>query len=80
MPRDVDKELIEIFCEIFHFKSKEEARLATSHTTPNWDSFNGLNLVLAVEKKFELNLSMAELNQFKSFNTVCEVVEKNING
>ena len=79
MTSDTEKKLLGIFKRIFNFDNEQLARVSTVENTPNWDSFNGLNVVLEIEDQFNLSLSMAELNRCVSFQAILSVIEKKIN-
>ena len=78
MSCEIETRLLEIFREILNLEL-DTARLSTVENTDNWDSFNGLNLVLRVEEMFDLSLSMYELNKCRSFHSILTIVKKKLN-
>ena len=58
------------------------ANKLTSDSSPesieNWDSMQHLNLVLAIEEKFGLQLAPEEIEQMKSVGAAAALVEKKL--
>ena len=79
MTSDTEEKLLGVFKKIFSFDDDQSARASTIENTPDWDSFNGLNVVLEIEDQFNLSLSMAELNRCVSFQAILCVIEKRVN-
>jgi len=77
MSCEIEAQLLDIFSEILDLKG-DEARLSTIENTPNWDSFNGLNLVLKTEETFSISLSMNDLNKCRSYKSILMVVRKKL--
>ncbi len=51
---------------------------SSPETIENWDSMQHLNLVLAIEEKFGLQLSPEEIEEMKSVGSVAALVEKKL--
>lgn len=51
---------------------------SSPQTLENWDSIQHLNLVLAVEEKFGLQLSPEEIEQMKSVGETAKLVESKL--
>ncbi len=51
---------------------------SSPETIENWDSMQHLNLVLAVEEKFGLQLSPEEIEEMKSVGAVATLVGKKL--
>ncbi len=49
---------------------------SSPETIENWDSMQHLNLVLAVEEKFGVQLEPEDIEQMKNIGAVAAVVEK----
>lgn len=78
MSCEIETQLLAIFRETLDLEL-DTARLSTVETTDNWDSFNGLNLMLRVEEIFDISLSMDELNKCRSFHSILTTVKKKLN-
>ena len=53
---------------------------SSPETIETWDSMQHLNLVLAIEEKFGLQLSPEEIEEMKSVGLVAALVEKKFPG
>lgn len=53
---------------------------STSETIEAWDSIQHLNLVLALEEKFGVQLSPEEIEQMKSIGEVTKLMEGKLQG
>ena len=74
-----------VFDQIRHMASDlfgVPAERVTAHSSPQtieaWDSIQHLNLVLAVEEKFDLQLSPEEIEQMKSIGETAKLVESKL--
>ena len=61
--------------DIFGVPADKITPTSTPETIETWDSIQHLNLVLALEEKFELQLSPEEIEQMKSIGDVIKLVE-----
>ena len=78
MSTEIESQLVAIFLETLDLEG-DAVQSSTVENTVNWDSFGGLNLVLRVEEVFNISLSMNELNQCRSFDSVLRIVKKKLN-
>ena len=74
---EIEARLLDIFLEILDVEV-DTAQLSTVENTANWDSFNGLNLVLRVEEIFNVSFSMDDLNKCRSFDSILKIVRKKL--
>lgn len=51
---------------------------SSPETLENWDSVQHLNLVLAIEEKFGVQLSPEEIEQMKSIGDTAKVIERKL--
>ena len=64
-----------IASDIFGVSADTITTASTPETIETWDSIQHLNLVLALEEKFGLQLSPEEIEQMKSVGEVIKLVE-----
>jgi acyl carrier protein len=62
--------------DIFGIPVDKIAAESSPETIENWDSMQHLNLVLAVEEKFGVQLEPEDIEQMKNIGAVAAVVEK----
>ncbi|HOY32155.1 MAG TPA: acyl carrier protein [Bacteroidales bacterium] len=63
---DTFEELNAIFCKVFYDDDIKITRESTSDDIDGWDSLSHLNLVVAVEKHFNIKFSDAEIAKWKN--------------
>jgi acyl carrier protein len=62
--------------DIFGVPADEVTADSSPETIDNWDSMQHLNLVLAIEEKFGVQLDPEDIEQMKNIGAVTELVEK----
>ncbi len=62
-------------CDLFATSADKLSSSSSPETVEAWDSVQHLNLVLAVEEKFHLQLSPEEIEQMKTIGDVVKIVE-----
>ena len=62
--------------DIFGISADKLVAESSPETIENWDSMQHLNLVLAIEEKFGVQLEPEDIEQMKSMGAVVALVEK----
>jgi acyl carrier protein len=62
--------------DIFGIPADQITTESSPETIENWDSMQHLNLVLAVEEKFGVQLDPEDIEQMKNIGAVAKLVEK----
>jgi acyl carrier protein len=62
--------------DIFGIPADKITAESSPETIENWDSIQHLNLVLAVEEKFGVQLDPEDIEQMKNIGAVAKLVEK----
>ena len=62
--------------DIFGVPAEKITAESSPETIENWDSMQHLNLVLALEEKFGVQLEPEDIEQMKNIDAVAKVVEK----
>ena len=65
-----------IASDIFGIPVEKITAESSPETIENWDSMQHLNLVLAVEEKFGVQLDPEDIEQMKNIGAVATLVEK----
>ncbi len=65
-----------IASDIFGISADKITPESSPETIENWDSMQHLNLVLAIEEKFGVQLEPEDVEQMKSIGAVAALVEK----
>jgi acyl carrier protein len=62
--------------DIFGIPADKVTADSSPETIENWDSMQHLNLVLAIEEKFGVQLEPEDIEQMKNIGAVAALVEK----
>jgi acyl carrier protein len=62
--------------DIFGIPANKITAESSPETIENWDSMQHLNLVLAIEEKFGVQLEPEDIEQMKSIGAVAAMVDK----
>jgi acyl carrier protein len=62
--------------DIFGIPTEKIVAESSPETIENWDSIQHLNLVLAIEEKFGVQLDPEDIEQMKNIGAVAALVEK----
>ena len=65
-----------IASDIFGIPADRITAESSPETIENWDSMQHLNLVLAIEEKFGVQLDPEDIEQMKNIGAVAALVEK----
>lgn len=71
---DVYAKLNEVFQDIFDDDDIFVNDETTADDIEDWDSLEHINLVVAVEKKFNIKFSMGEVNKFKNVGEMVDII------
>ena len=67
---------------LFHDVFDDEALVLTPQLTaadvPEWDSFNHINLIVAVEASFHIKFQTAELESMNSVGQLVEIIQQKL--
>ena len=73
---DVTARVLRCFAAAFPGVRPQDLPRAAVGSVPEWDSVATLNLLALVEEEFEIRVPNEDLEQFVSYELVCEVVER----
>ena len=73
--KEIYNELTCIFRDIFDDESIVLRPELTAADVAEWDSFNHINLIVAVEQRFKIKFKTAELEQLHSVGELVGLVE-----
>ena len=67
--------LNEIFNEVFHDESIFLDRETSSNDIEKWDSLNNMHLVVAIEKRFKLRVTLKDIRSWGNVGDVCDWID-----
>ena len=74
----MDKKILEIFREVFNNPELEVTETTTAADVDGWDSFNHLNLIMALEESYSVSFSTVEIGQMAHVGNLVQLLEKKI--
>ena len=74
------KQVNDIFIDVLDNDDIKLTPETTAKDIEEWDSLNHIQLVVAIEKKFKLRFTSAEINSWKTVGEMCSAIEKKVNG
>ena len=71
---EVLKAANEIFCDIFDDENIVITELTVADDIEDWDSLEHINLVLALEQRFDMRFNMDEVTGMKNVGDMVDIV------
>jgi acyl carrier protein len=71
---EVYTSLNEVFRDVFDDESITVNDATTANDIEDWDSLEHINLVVAVEQKFDIKFNMGEVNSFKDVGAMVDTI------
>jgi acyl carrier protein len=72
------EKLNSIFCEVFDDDDLVITPVMTANDVDGWDSLSHVNLIVAIEGRFNIRFSQKELLSFKNVGEMLNCIEKKI--
>tara|TARA_B100000787_G_C16196491_1_gene301260 strand:+ start:2255 stop:2491 length:237 start_codon:yes stop_codon:yes gene_type:complete len=66
-------ELKKVFKKELNINVNDDSKI---YGDEKWDSIGNFNLLLSIEKKFQINFNPQEFNKLNSFNEILKIVTK----
>ena len=76
--QDIYARLTTIFHDLFDDETLVLSPGLTAAEVPDWDSFNHINLIVAVESRFKIKFQTAELESLHTVGHLVELIEKKL--
>lgn len=76
----VYERLNEVFRDVFDDDTIRVSGETTADDIEDWDSLEHINLIVAVEKKFNIKFNMGEVNRFKNVGEMADVIAERAKG
>lgn len=70
--------LTPIFHDLFEDDALVLSPALTASDVPEWDSFNHINLIVAVESKFKIKFLTAELESMQTVGQLAEIIQRKL--
>ncbi len=73
--QEIVQQLSEIFRDLFDDDSLEIRPALTAADVPEWDSFNHINLIVAIEARFGIKFKTAELESMQTVGHLTDLIQ-----
>lgn len=73
--KEVYEQLTSMFHDLFDDDSLVLTPTLTAAEVPDWDSFNHINLIVAVESRFKIKFRTAELESMQTVGSLVDVIQ-----
>ena len=70
------KEIGEIIADVLDVSGLNVTMNTTAEDVEGWDSFNHINIVVAVEEHFKVKMNTAEIEELRNVGGFVELIEK----
>ena len=67
-----------IFCEVFNDDSIMITRETTADDIDGWDSLSHVNLIVAVEMRFNIRIAVGEVQGLKNVGDLIDLINKKV--
>ena len=75
---DIFKDLEEIFKDVFDDEEIELCDETTAEDIEDWDSLEQINLIVAIERKYNIKFNIAEVAEMKNVGDMVDCILKRI--
>ena len=76
--QDIYAQLTIIFNDLFDDDSLVLTPDLTAADVPDWDSFNHINLIVAIESRFKIKFQTAELESIHTVGHLADLIDKKL--
>lgn len=74
----MEQKLLNVFREIFNSPELEVTEETTAKDIPGWDSFNHMNLIMAIEEEYSVSFSTKELGQMAHVGNLIKLLQQKL--
>lgn len=71
---EVYEQLNEVFRDVFDDEDITVNDATTADDIEDWDSLEHINLIVAVEKRYNIKFNMGEVNKFKNVGEMADAI------
>lgn len=70
---------LEVFAQVFDDLPSDIRPETSAADIPGWDSFNHINLVVALEEEFKIKFRSNEIQEMENFGQIMALINKKLN-
>lgn len=72
--KEVFEKLNNVFCDVFDDDSIVLTEETNSNDIEDWDSLEQINLIVAIEKEFNIKFEISEVNKMKNVGEMVDTI------
>tara|TARA_B100000989_G_scaffold264374_1_gene216756 strand:- start:2293 stop:2538 length:246 start_codon:yes stop_codon:yes gene_type:complete len=76
---DIEEQVKKILLKVLKISDKEFKENIGAYNNPSWDSMNHLEILLSLEKNFNIKFSQNEISKLDSFTNIIKIIERKKN-
>lgn len=76
----METELKELMAEVFFIEVTSIDKNSSPETIDQWDSINHLNMIVAIEEKFNISFTDEQITEMLNFGLIIEVTKQALEG
>ncbi len=73
-------ELLQVFRDVFNDPELAVTEQTTAADIPGWDSFNHMNLIMAIEERYSLSFTTKEIGQMARVGDLIALLNTKLSG
>jgi acyl carrier protein len=77
-PEEISVQVRDIIADVLDKPELQLSRDTTADNVEGWDSFNHINIVVAVESHFGIKIHTAEIEELRNFGELIDLVERKL--
>ena len=76
---DIKEQVKKILFKVLKINEKEFREDIGAYNNPNWDSMNHLEILLSLEKNFNIKFTENEISKLDCYTNIIKIIKKKIN-
>lgn len=77
---EIKKKLTQIFEDVLEVDAITLSRETIAADIEEWDSLAQISLIVAIEKEFNISLSLAEIQQLQNVGDMFDIIQQKVSG
>ena len=74
----LNENIKDILSKILRLRTQEIKDNTGVVNTPNWDSINQIEIIVALEKKYKIKFSQSEISKLDNYSNILKILKKKI--
>tara|TARA_Y100000591_G_C21787991_1_gene674919 strand:+ start:135 stop:380 length:246 start_codon:yes stop_codon:yes gene_type:complete len=74
----LNENIKDILSKILRLRTQEIKDNTGVVNTPNWDSINQIEIIVALEKKYKIKFSQSEISKLDNYSNILKILKKKV--